>query len=115
MTEVRVIRCPACGAALSDRSGRCAYCQALLANVPPETELWDVRLEAFPRPRVIDVIKAIRQATGLGVREAKDIAMGAPALVACGRDEEQAHAICEILRKAGATSSVSPCFGNHRL
>jgi ribosomal protein L7/L12 len=115
VTEVRVIRCPACGAAVTDHSGRCGYCQALLANVPPETELWDVRLDAFPRLRIVDVIKAIRQVTGLGLREAKDIAMGAPTLVACGRDKERADAICEVLRGAGAASSMSPCFGNHRL
>mgnify|MGYP003333255265 CR=1 FL=1 len=51
----------------------------------------------------IPVIKVIRSATGLGLKEAKDIADGAPAMVKEGVPAEDAQKIKAELEEAGAT------------
>jgi large subunit ribosomal protein L7/L12 len=51
----------------------------------------------------IPVIKVIRTATGLGLKEAKDIADGAPAMVKEGVPAEDAQKIKAELEEAGAT------------
>lgn len=51
----------------------------------------------------IPVIKVIRSATGLGLKEAKDIADGAPAMVKEGVPTEEAEKIKAELEEAGAT------------
>lgn len=51
----------------------------------------------------IPVIKVIRSATGLGLKEAKDIADGAPGMVKEGVPTEEAQKIKAELEEAGAT------------
>ena len=51
----------------------------------------------------IPVIKVIRAATGLGLKEAKDIADGAPGMVKEGVPTEEAQKIKAELEEAGAT------------
>ena len=51
----------------------------------------------------IPVIKVIRSATGLGLKEAKDIADGAPSMVKEGVPAEDAQKIKAELEEAGAT------------
>ncbi|MGI9116875.1 MAG: 50S ribosomal protein L7/L12 [Gaiellales bacterium] len=51
----------------------------------------------------IPVIKVIRTATGLGLKEAKDIADGAPAMVKEGVPAEDAQKLKAELEEAGAT------------
>jgi large subunit ribosomal protein L7/L12 len=51
----------------------------------------------------IPVIKVIRSATGLGLKEAKDIADGAPAMVKEGVPTEEAEKIKADLEEAGAS------------
>ena len=51
----------------------------------------------------IPVIKVIRTATGLGLKEAKDIADGAPGMVKEGVPTEEAQKIKAELEEAGAT------------
>lgn len=51
----------------------------------------------------INVIKVIREATGLGLKESKDIADNAPKTVKEGMKKEDAEALKKQLEDAGAT------------
>jgi large subunit ribosomal protein L7/L12 len=51
----------------------------------------------------INVIKAIREITGLGLKESKDMAEGAPQVVKEGAKKEEAEAAKKKLEEAGAT------------
>ena len=50
----------------------------------------------------IAVIKAVREATGLGLKEAKDLVDGAPATVKENMPKEDAEKLAESLKAAGA-------------
>lgn len=54
----------------------------------------------------IDVIKAVREATGLGLKEAKDLVEGAPKLVKEGVSKADADALKAKLEGAGATVTI---------
>jgi large subunit ribosomal protein L7/L12 len=51
----------------------------------------------------INVIKAVREITGLGLKEAKDLVEGAPKAVKEGLPKAQAEEIKKKLEEAGAT------------
>jgi len=57
-------------------------------------------------PNKILVIKAVRELTGLGLKEAKDLVDGAPKAVKEGVNREEADAVKEKLAEAGATVEV---------
>lgn len=50
----------------------------------------------------INVIKAVREATGLGLKEAKDLVDGAPKVVKEGMPKADAEALKKKLEEAGA-------------
>ena len=50
----------------------------------------------------LDVIKAVREITGLGLKDAKDLVEGAPKTVKEGATKESAEAIKKQLEDAGA-------------
>ena len=50
----------------------------------------------------INVIKAVREATGLGLKEAKDMVDGAPKIVKEGMPKADAEALKKKLEEAGA-------------
>jgi large subunit ribosomal protein L7/L12 len=52
------------------------------------------------------VIKAVRELTGLGLKEAKDLVDAAPKAVREGVNKEDAEAVKEKLAEAGATVEV---------
>lgn len=54
----------------------------------------------------INVIKAVRTITGLGLKEAKDLVESAPAAIKEGVNKEQAAEIKKQLEDAGATVEV---------
>jgi large subunit ribosomal protein L7/L12 len=54
----------------------------------------------------IGVIKAIREVTQLGLKEAKDLADGAPVMVKEGASKEEAENIKAKLAEAGATVTL---------
>ena len=54
----------------------------------------------------IAVIKAVREATGLGLKEAKDLVDGAPKTVKENMPKEDADKLVEALKAAGATVEV---------
>jgi large subunit ribosomal protein L7/L12 len=57
-------------------------------------------------PNKILVIKAVRELTGLGLKEAKDLVDAAPKAVKEGVNREEADAVKEKMAEAGATVEV---------
>lgn len=55
----------------------------------------------------INVIKAVKEATGLGLKEAKDIVDGAPKAVKENIPREEAEALKKSLEEAGATVELT--------
>jgi large subunit ribosomal protein L7/L12 len=74
---------------------------AAAAEKPPEKTEFDVQLESFGANK-IEVIKVVRAATGLGLKEAKDLVEGAPKAVKEGVNKDEADKIKAQLEKAGA-------------
>jgi len=54
----------------------------------------------------INVIKVIREATGLGLKESKDIADAAPKMVKEGLKKEEAEELKKKLEGAGGTAEI---------
>ena len=54
----------------------------------------------------LNVIKAVRSITGLGLKEAKDLVEGAPQTVKAGVSKEEAEKVAAELKEAGASVEV---------
>ena len=67
-----------------------------------EKSTFDVVLESAGGQKIA-VIKAVREALGLGLNEAKDIVDGAPKAVKEGASKEEAEELKATLEAAGAT------------
>jgi large subunit ribosomal protein L7/L12 len=63
---------------------------------------FDVMLTSFGEKKVA-VIKAVRAATGLGLKEAKDLVESAPAAVKEGVEKAEAEELKKQFEEAGAT------------
>lgn len=72
--------------------------------VEEQTE-FDVVLESFGDKK-IGVIKVVRSATGLGLKEAKDLVEAVPGKVKEGLSKEDAEKLKKELEEAGATVSI---------
>ncbi len=70
-----------------------------------EQSSFDVILEGAGDKK-IQVIKVVREVTGLGLKEAKDLVDGAPKPVKEGLDKDEAEALKTKLEEAGATVSL---------
>ena len=70
------------------------------AEVEEKTE-FDVELTEVGSEKV-KVIKVVREATGLGLKEAKDLVDGAPKMVKEGASKDEAEAIKKSLEEVGA-------------
>jgi large subunit ribosomal protein L7/L12 len=66
---------------------------------------FDVVLEGFGDKK-IGVIKVVRAATALGLKEAKDLVEGVPSKVKEGLSKEDAEKLKKELEEAGATVSI---------
>ena len=66
---------------------------------------FDVVLESFGANK-INVIKVVRTATGLGLKEAKDLVDGAPKTVKTGISQADADKLKKELEEAGATVKI---------
>jgi len=75
------------------------------AAAAEEKTEFDVILEGFGDKK-IGVIKVVRAATGLGLKEAKDLVEGVPAKVKEGLSKEDAQKLKTELEEAGATVSI---------
>ena len=75
------------------------------APVEEEKTEFDVVLASFGAKK-LDVIKVVRELTGLGLKEAKELVEGAPKTLKEGASKEDAAAIKEKLTAAGATVEI---------
>lgn len=75
------------------------------AAAAPEKTEFDLILEGFGDKK-IGVIKVVRAATGLGLKEAKDLVEGIPSKVKEGISKEDAEKLKKELEDAGATVSI---------
>ena len=71
------------------------------ADAGEEKSSFNVMLKSAGE-RKIEVIKAVREATGLGLKEAKDLVDGAPMVVKENLKKEDADALKAALETAGA-------------
>jgi large subunit ribosomal protein L7/L12 len=78
---------------------------AAAAPVEEQTE-FTVTLKEYPADKKVTVIKVIREITGLGLKEAKDLVEGVPSKVKEGVSKEDADKIKKELEEAGATVSI---------
>jgi large subunit ribosomal protein L7/L12 len=75
------------------------------AAVAEEKDEFDVVLES-PGDKKIQVIKAVREITGLGLKEAKDLVDSAPGAVKEGISKADAEAMKAKLEEAGGAVSL---------
>lgn len=66
---------------------------------------FDVELESFGDAK-IQVIKAVKKATGKGLADAKSLVDDAPSIIKEGLDKEEAEELKEELEDAGATVNL---------
>ena len=73
------------------------------AGAAPEEEKteFDVELTEVGSEKV-KVIKVVREATGLGLKEAKEVVDGAPKVVKAGASKDEAEEIKKKLEEVGA-------------
>ena len=78
---------------------------AAAAPVEEKTE-FAVTLKEYPADKKVTVIKVIREITGLGLKEAKDLVEGVPSLVKEGVAKADVETMKKKLEEAGAKVEV---------
>ena len=78
---------------------------AAAAPAAEEKTEFDVILKSFGAKK-LDVIKAVREITGLGLKEAKEMVEGAPKTVKEGVSKDEAETVKKALEAAGAEVEV---------
>ena len=97
VTAAAVAAAPAAAAAAGGDAGDAAEAE--------EKSAYDVVLTAAGDKKVA-VIKAVRAATDLGLKEAKDLVDGAPKTVKEGASKDDAEALVAALQEAGAQAEM---------
>jgi large subunit ribosomal protein L7/L12 len=67
---------------------------------------FDVVLKAYDAAKKIGIIKVVRAATGLGLKEAKDAVEAAPKEIKTGISKDDANKLKKELEEAGATIEI---------
>ncbi len=75
------------------------------AAAAEEKTSFNVNLKAAGEQK-LNVIKVVREVTGLGLKEAKDLVDGAPKMVKEGLKKEEADELKKKLEEAGATVEI---------
>ena len=72
------------------------------AEAAEEKTEFDVELTAIDADQKVKAIKVVREITGLGLKEAKDLVDGAPKMVKEGASKEESEDIKKKLEEVGA-------------
>src|SRR5947207_2763742 len=76
------------------------------AEKPAEKTEFTVSLDGFDAAKKINVIKVVREITGLGLKEAKDLVEGAPKAVKENVSKDEAEAIKKKVEDGGGKVSL---------
>lgn len=71
-----------------------------------ESTDFEVTLAEVPAPKKIAVIKVVREITGLGLKEAKELVEGAPKVVKDSAPKAEADEIVKKIEDAGAKATL---------
>ena len=104
LDEVHGIKAAAGGAVMMAAPGGAGAAGA--AEAAAEKTEFDVILESYPTESKIGIIKVVRAATGLGLKEAKDLVESAPAKVKEGISKADAEKLKKELEDAKAKVAV---------
>jgi len=95
---------------------RCFFLLALLVilavgcsvqNPQSDSTTFDVVITAVGENKII-AIKAVRQVSGLGLKDAKDLVEGAPATVKSSVSKAEAESVAKILRDSDLAVEIRP-------
>jgi large subunit ribosomal protein L7/L12 len=100
MEEVHKIKPAASAVAVAPTAGPAA------AEKPAEKTEFTVQLDGFDPAKKINVIKVVREITGLGLKEAKDLVEGFPKSVKENVSKEEAEKFKKQLEDGGAKVSL---------
>ena len=75
------------------------------APAAEEKTEFDIILASFGAKK-LDVIKVVRELTGLGLKDAKDLVEGAPKTIKEGVSKDEAEQVKAALTEAGATVEI---------
>jgi len=93
------------GGGAAPAAGGAAPAAAAAAPAEEKTE-FDVKLDAVDGDARLKVIKEVRAATGLGLKEAKEVVEKAPTVIKGGLKKEEAAELKAKLEAAGAKVSL---------
>ena len=80
---------------------------AAAAAAPAEEQTeFSVTLKEYPADKKVTVIKVVRELTGLGLKEAKDLVEGVPALVKDAVNKADSETMKKKLEEAGAKVEI---------
>jgi large subunit ribosomal protein L7/L12 len=79
---------------------------AAAAEAAPESTEFEVTLLECPADKKIGAIKVVREVTGLGLKEAKDLVEGAPKVVKTGVNKTEAEDIVKKLLAAETKAAL---------
>ena len=113
LSELSVMEAASLVKLLEDKWGVSAAAPAAVAMVAPgadaaaaeEKTEFDVILKDFGNKK-INVIKAVREVTSLGLKEAKDLVEGAPKAIKEGVTKEEANEIKKKFEEQGAAVEI---------
>jgi large subunit ribosomal protein L7/L12 len=101
MEEVHKIKPAASAVAVAAPTG-----PAAAAEKPAEKTEFTVSLDGFDAAKKINVIKVVREITGLGLKEAKDLVEGSPKPVKENVSKEEAEKVKKQLEDGGGKVSL---------
>ena len=79
---------------------------AAVAEKPAEKTEFTVQLDGFDAAKKINVIKVVREITGLGLKEAKDLVEGSPKPIKENVSKDEANKLKQKLEEGGAKVSL---------
>ena len=114
LSELTVLEMAELKTALEEKWGVKAAAAAVAVAAPAaggapaaaESSDFQVTLTEVPADKKIGVIKIVREITGLGLKEAKDLVDGAPKPVKEGVSKADAEALVAKLKEAGADVEI---------
>lgn len=116
LSELSVLEMSELKTALEEKWGVKAAAAAVVAQAPAagqaqaaaaESSDFKITLEAVPQDKKIGVIKIVREITGLGLKEAKDLVDGAPKVLKDTSPKAEADSLKKKLEEAGAKVTLT--------